>query len=253
MDKIGASKKIIEETKCLYASLIAEPLSERQLARPPFKFIQNLVKSVSIVETSLSIQQPRLINKQLLNETRILRDEFNQTDFDPKKQWDKRAKAQFVQKLIDFAANNKLPVIGCVASKVVAGLEPNKTNELLQSLARVALRKLARGQDSRRPQTFTKRPISSQLSSGSPASSAGSTVRKLAADQERPATPLEAEPQADKLDEAKSDAKEQSVNQWDLVRGINQVRVNLRSLQRSVKEAAKIEELLRESLLAQKV
>lgn len=45
--KIGASKKIIEETKRLYGQILAKPLDEKQLSRPSFKFIQDLVKSVS--------------------------------------------------------------------------------------------------------------------------------------------------------------------------------------------------------------
>jgi len=52
--------------------------------------------------------------------------------------WDKRAKLAFVQRLIDHTARNGLCVVGCVAEKVISGLEPNKTNELLQALARLA-------------------------------------------------------------------------------------------------------------------
>lgn len=76
-------------------------------------------------------------------------------------------KIDFVQKLIDFSANNEQPVVGCLAAKVVAGLEPNKTNELLQALARLAQRQLnghlnqetastASTTVARRPRTFTK-------------------------------------------------------------------------------------------------
>lgn len=67
-------------------------------------------------------------------------------------------KVDFVQRLIDFAANHKQPVVGCLAAKVVAGLEPNKSNELLQALARIAHARLS-GQGaaaSGRPRTFTK-------------------------------------------------------------------------------------------------
>lgn len=47
--------------------------------------------------------------------------------------------------------------MGCVADKLVAGLEPNKTNELLQSLAKIAQTRLS-GQDGNpnRPRTFTR-------------------------------------------------------------------------------------------------
>ena len=43
-------------------------------------------------------------------------------------------KVSFVQTFIDFVAHTKQLVTGCVASKVVAGLEPNKTDELLSLL-----------------------------------------------------------------------------------------------------------------------
>lgn len=78
---------------------------------------------------------------------------------------------EFVQKLINFAANNKQPVIGCVASKIVAGLEPNKTNELLQSIARICQAKLSTLSAARnssataeRPRTFTKQLESNSAS-----------------------------------------------------------------------------------------
>jgi hypothetical protein len=88
-----------------------------------------------------------------------LRNVFNPSDFETEnKAWDKRRKCEFVQRLIDFAANHKQPVVGCVADKLVAGLEPSKTNELLQSLAKIAQARL-NGQDGHpsRPRTFTRR------------------------------------------------------------------------------------------------
>lgn len=81
--------------------------------------------------------------------TKILRDVFSPADFDPKRRGsnvaansERTARVEFVQKLIDFVAKNEHPTQGCVASKLAAGLDPAKTNELLQNLARVALCKL---------------------------------------------------------------------------------------------------------------
>lgn len=85
---------------------------------------------------------------------------FNPADFDTEKRtWDKRMKTDFIQRLIDHAAKNGQPVVGCVAAKVVAGLEPNKTNELIQALANIARVRLS-GQDALniRPRTFTRPP-----------------------------------------------------------------------------------------------
>lgn len=44
--QIEAPKRMAEATKRLYANLLAKPLDERQLARPTFKLIQDIVKSV---------------------------------------------------------------------------------------------------------------------------------------------------------------------------------------------------------------
>lgn len=96
-------------------------------------------------------------------------------DFDEKRSWTKQMKVDFVQKLIDFSANNKQPVVGCLAAKVVAGLEPNKTNELLQALARLAQNQSHHQE--RRPRTFTK-PVGAGVGSankpGGPPSRHGS-------------------------------------------------------------------------------
>lgn len=86
-------------------------------------------------------------NLQLVAETRILRDVFTPADLAPlsstdgksvKKNWDRRAKGQFFQKLIDFVADNGQTVAFCSAPKMAAGLDASKINELLQVVARVA-------------------------------------------------------------------------------------------------------------------
>ena len=92
-----------------------------------------------------------------------MRDVFNPSDFDTeKKVWDKKMRSEFIQRLIDQTARRGVPVVGCVAAKTIAGIEPNKTNELLQALARLAQAKLS-GQDAPvgRPRTFTRNSVSS--------------------------------------------------------------------------------------------
>lgn len=92
--------------------------------------------------------------QQLIVETRILRDVFKPSDLDGCSSWDRSAKCNFLQRLIDYAANNKQPVASLIASRLLAGLEPNKTNELLQSLGRIAQLKVGERQQRRRAQTF---------------------------------------------------------------------------------------------------
>ena len=98
-----------------------------------------------------------------------MRDVFNPNEFggenngnqvkskQPKLLNEKQAKVEFVQKLIDFVARNKQPVVGCVAAKIVACVEPNKSNELLQALGKVALAKQAQtSSGGGRQRTFTR-------------------------------------------------------------------------------------------------
>lgn len=107
------------------------------------------------------------IEPKLITETRILRDVFKPADFDTKhRQWDRHLKTEFIQRLIDYAARNNFPVTSCVAAKVVAGLEPNKTLELLQALAKIAKQKLAVG-DGKKSRTFTKSTYESESLSNS--------------------------------------------------------------------------------------
>lgn len=47
MELNAASNEMVEETKQVYSSLLQKSLQERQLLRPSFKFILDLVLSVS--------------------------------------------------------------------------------------------------------------------------------------------------------------------------------------------------------------
>lgn len=104
----------------------------------------------------------------------MLKELAGKLDFEAKRRaqvgWDRRAKEAFVQQLIDFVANNKQQVTRCVASKVIAGQEPNKTNELLQALARLVRQRQSANND-RRPRTVTIRAAKHQ--------SPGERIRQL--------------------------------------------------------------------------
>lgn len=45
---VEAPRRVVEETKRIYAELLNKSLDERQLARPSFKFVQEIVKSVGV-------------------------------------------------------------------------------------------------------------------------------------------------------------------------------------------------------------
>lgn len=137
---------------------------------------------------------------QLITETRTLRNVFNPSDFDTQtKSWDKRMRTNFIQRLIDFAANHKEPVVGCVAAKLVAGLEPAKSNELLQALAKIAQARVTGGQLGKGPRTFTLQPATTSRSrqqpvvgqgqgesaSTAPVNSSAATSRRSSGDRPR--------------------------------------------------------------------
>lgn len=45
-DNIAAQPETIAKTKKLFLPLLVRPLNEKSLQRPPFKFIQELIKNV---------------------------------------------------------------------------------------------------------------------------------------------------------------------------------------------------------------
>lgn len=204
----------------------------------------------------------------------------------------------FIQKLIDFVANNKLAVTNCLASRVLAGLEPNKTNELLQALAKLAIAR--RNSSAKRPKTFVKQQIvattnskaavldnnSSPTSGSRGASGLGVTVgsgsRQIGNGvKSKAAAPLEAR-QPNPTDLLNRDSAELSSNEFsrksslksiqsngdleksniilnlenqvaiasesDILKGIQSVRTNLKTLKQSMDELARKETNLRELL-----
>ncbi|KAG9508938.1 TRAF3-interacting protein 1 [Fragariocoptes setiger] len=114
--------EVVSKTKLLYESLLTKPLSEKQLQRPPFKFIQELVKNI-------------------IDEKQVLVGMFSPAELNTSSNLDKQAKIAFVQKLITFVNQNQNAQSDVKASKLVAGLEPDKTNGLLQALATIIVNK----------------------------------------------------------------------------------------------------------------
>lgn len=62
---------------------------------------------------------------------------------------------KFIQRLIEFTAQNEQPVVGCLAAKIVSGQEAIKALELLQALAKVTQVRLAE-RSQRKPATFVR-------------------------------------------------------------------------------------------------
>ncbi|KIH54803.1 hypothetical protein ANCDUO_15048 [Ancylostoma duodenale] len=104
-----------ETTRAAFAGLIDKPpLTDHLLARPPFKFILDVVSST-------------------ISKTGYLKDQFTSDDLNPTKLSDKSAKMAFLESLIKALNDGSLNEVK--SSKIVAGKEPDLTNLLLVKLA----------------------------------------------------------------------------------------------------------------------
>ncbi|VDD95887.1 unnamed protein product [Enterobius vermicularis] len=117
-----------EETKQLLQPLInSPPLTDQLLQRPPFRFLLDIVIEVS-------------------KETNFLKDVFTAEELDISTMINKETKAAFLKKLISVL-NTDGSLDDVKAGKILAGKEAEKTNLLLQKLAKEAA-KFARKYDS---------------------------------------------------------------------------------------------------------
>ncbi|XP_022660602.1 TRAF3-interacting protein 1-like isoform X3 [Varroa destructor] len=113
------SVRTVKKTQELLGAIIKKPqLTEKLLKKPPFRFLHDIVHNV--IRTTKAFEG--LYQAEELNSENVK---------------EKEAKVSFLQKIIDavvFASGASLSVR---PSKIVAGHEPEKTNELLQTLAKV--------------------------------------------------------------------------------------------------------------------
>ncbi|AIN98261.1 microtubule-binding protein, putative [Leishmania panamensis] len=111
---------IIEKTQKELGVVIQAPkLTEKLLSRPPFRYIHDIVMSV-------------------MRATGFPDGIFNADQLDSSKVTDKKAKVQFLEKLIAAVEAATGTPIAARPSKIVAGEEAEKTNELFQQLAKCA-------------------------------------------------------------------------------------------------------------------
>ncbi|KAK6759888.1 hypothetical protein RB195_021447 [Necator americanus] len=97
-----------ENTRAAFSGLIDKPpLTDHLLARPPFKFILDVVSST-------------------ISKTGYLKDQFPSDALNPSKLTDKAAKMAFLDSLIQILNDGSLDDVK--SSKIVAGKEPDLTN-----------------------------------------------------------------------------------------------------------------------------
>ncbi|XP_047136985.1 TRAF3-interacting protein 1 isoform X1 [Hydra vulgaris] len=116
--------KIIKKTQDILGKVIKKPpLTEKLLGKPPFRFLHDVFMEV-------------------MKNHGTLKGLYSEAECNSANVTEKDAKLSFLQKTIDclgFALGESLSVR---PSKVVAGQEAHKTNELLQALGQVATKKI---------------------------------------------------------------------------------------------------------------
>ncbi|KAG5502514.1 hypothetical protein JIQ42_05395 [Leishmania sp. Namibia] len=111
---------VIEKTQRELGVVIQAPkLTEKLLSRPPFRYIHDIVMS-------------------FMKATGFPEGLFNADQLDSSRVADKKAKIQFLEQLIAAVEAATGTPIGVRPTKIVAGEEADKTNELLQQLAKCA-------------------------------------------------------------------------------------------------------------------
>ena len=116
--------EIVKRTKGSLGALITKPaLTEKLLGKPPFRFLHDIMT-------------------EILRNTGFMRGLFTEEEMYSENVKDKEKKLIFLQKVIDvlmFATGQKLKV---KPSRIVAGAEPERTNEMLQLIAYCVQKKI---------------------------------------------------------------------------------------------------------------
>ncbi|XP_078537531.1 TRAF3-interacting protein 1 isoform X2 [Lissotriton helveticus] len=100
------------------------PLTERLLSKPPFRYLHDVISEVIRVTDFM---------KGLYTESELKSDNVK----------DKEAKISFLQKAVDVVTMVLGEPLSVKPARVVAGHEPEKTNELLQAIAKCCINKLS--------------------------------------------------------------------------------------------------------------
>nr|XP_032830852.1 TRAF3-interacting protein 1 isoform X2 [Petromyzon marinus] len=99
------------------------PLTEKLLGKPPFRFLHDVITEV-------------------IRTTGFMKGLYGESDMKSDNVKEREAKITFLQKAIDVVAMASGEAVPVRPSKIVAGHEPERTNEFLQALAQCCLSKL---------------------------------------------------------------------------------------------------------------
>lgn len=109
--------KIAKKTQDLLGKFIKKPpLTEKLLSKPPFRFLHDVMTSV-------------------IKTTGVMKGLFTDSEMNSENVKDRDGKIAFLQKAVDYVSAASGKQLSVKPAKVVAGHEPEKTNEFLQALA----------------------------------------------------------------------------------------------------------------------
>ncbi|KAL4635632.1 TRAF3-interacting protein 1-like isoform X3 [Arapaima gigas] len=100
------------------------PLTEKLLSKPPFRYLQDIFSEV-------------------IHTTGFMKGLYSEVEMKSDNVKDKEAKIAFLQKAIDVVMLASGEPLSAKPARIVAGHEPEKTNELLQAIGRCCLNKLS--------------------------------------------------------------------------------------------------------------
>lgn len=118
----GAVAKRTQET--LGKVIKKPPLSEKLLSKPPFRYLHDIVSEV-------------------IRTTGFMKGLYEEAEMKSDNVKDKDSKIAFLQKAIDVVMLVTGEPVAAKPARIVAGHEPEKTNELLQTIAKCCLNKLS--------------------------------------------------------------------------------------------------------------
>ncbi|ESO96423.1 hypothetical protein LOTGIDRAFT_159832 [Lottia gigantea] len=116
--------KIVKQTQDTLGKIIKKPpLTDKLLAKPPFRFLHDITTSV-------------------VKSTGFMKGLHEDSELNSENVKDKDSKIAFLQKVIDMVCLVTGKSLTVRPGKIVAGHEPEKTNELLQALAQAISKKV---------------------------------------------------------------------------------------------------------------
>nr|XP_061799530.1 TRAF3-interacting protein 1 [Nerophis lumbriciformis] len=116
---------IVKKTQDTLGKVIKKPpLTEKLLSKPPFRYLHDIFT-------------------EIIRTTGFLKGLYKDSELKSDNVKDKETKIAFLQKAIDVVTLVSGEPIAAKPARIVAGHEPDKTNELLQAIAKCCLNKLS--------------------------------------------------------------------------------------------------------------